>query len=446
MIRWCGGSVIAEVNPYDAAVGTLKGLPADYSPSSPPLNSGETYRDDLVIEMKPTSSLTGETSTFHFALATGRYKDNRIPPQGFRIADAPARLAEPVWHGVSAPSYFTAAEYSNGCDDISLDFVSGADAIEIALYYQTTSREYIEFLRDEILGTGRLTLSSPAPSGEPRAYVIQTDPFFAALRAWGTTIWDLWWHNKDLPGAAPVLMTRASLGLPSDCDAPTPQLLSVVPDDGQISITWTDEHSGDPAVVCYRVYYDQAGKVQRLADICETTAYTDVGLINGQHYCYRVATLYDQNGDLTADCISAVSNVLCSSPNGPVLTETPSPSPVPPTNTPVPPTATPVPPTPTPLPTGGTPVMTETPLPPTATPTCDHSGDVSNNGQITPEDGQLCFLYYIDCQSYHPTREQYCAADFCGSGFIDPCDGSVTPADALGIMKEYTRLPNPCAK
>ena len=33
------------------------------------------------------------------ALATERYKDNRILPKGFRIADAAGRLCEPIWHG-----------------------------------------------------------------------------------------------------------------------------------------------------------------------------------------------------------------------------------------------------------------------------------------------------------------------------------------------------------
>ena len=43
-----------------------------------------------------------------------------------------------------------------------------------------TSREYIEFLRDQIKGV--------ATTLPPSAYVIQTDPFFAQLKAWGDTI------------------------------------------------------------------------------------------------------------------------------------------------------------------------------------------------------------------------------------------------------------------
>jgi hypothetical protein len=204
---YAGGELLYEVNPYDATIGTLKGLPAEYSSSSPDLAAGESYVDELVYELHPSSTLTGESSSFHFVLADGRHKDNRIPPKGFRIDLAADRLSEPVWHGVSAPDYFTAEEYLGGYDAVDLtDYgisISGGDLVEVKLYYQTTSREYVEFLRDEINGTGTTLPES--------AYIIHSDPFFDQLKAWGDTVWQLWEHNKDLPGAAPVLMTEASV-------------------------------------------------------------------------------------------------------------------------------------------------------------------------------------------------------------------------------------------
>jgi hypothetical protein len=96
---------------------------------------------------------------------------------------------------------------------VELTLPTGADRVEARLYYQTTSREYIEFLRDEIQGTAD-TLTSPTPSGLSEAYIVQTDPFFAALRAWGETIWQLWEHNRNVPGAAPILMTEAAYDVP----------------------------------------------------------------------------------------------------------------------------------------------------------------------------------------------------------------------------------------
>jgi hypothetical protein len=214
---YAGGSLIYEVNPYDDAAGTLKGAKF---PSSPVLSPNEAYVDELVYEAHLKSDLTGETEkTFHVALATGRYKDNRIPPKGFDVANAAGRLSEPVWHGVSDTDYFTAEEYAAGCDDIALagvPFPTGAERVEVSVFYQGTSREYVEFLRDEINGTAS-TLSKPTPSGEAHAYIIQTDPFFDGLKAWGDTIWDLWYHNHGLDGQGasvagivPFEMTQAT--------------------------------------------------------------------------------------------------------------------------------------------------------------------------------------------------------------------------------------------
>ena len=206
-------TLIYEVNPYDATVGTLKSMPA-----SPTLASNEAYVDELVYEVHPKSSLTGEAHTLHFVLGDGRSKDNRIPPRGFDIAGAAERHSlpvNPITHLEDA-AYFTAAENTGGYDAVTVTLVPGAARIDATLYYQGTSREFIEFLRDEINGTGD-TLSSPTPSGEPVAYIIQTDPFFSQLKAWGDAIWDLWEHNhgldgsnKAVPGIVPVEMHTAS--------------------------------------------------------------------------------------------------------------------------------------------------------------------------------------------------------------------------------------------
>jgi hypothetical protein len=217
---YSGATLLREVNPYDAAAGTLKGLngytyddPDNVLPDPAGLGPDEVTIDQLVYEMHSSSTLTGEDESFHFVLGTDRYKDNRIPPMGFRIGEAAGRLSEPVWHGSPAPDYFSAAEYAGGYDAVDLsDYgvtVPGADRIEIELLYQTTSREYIEFLRNEINGSGELTLTGTGAGGDP-PYIIQSDPFFDQLQAWGDTIWELWRHNMNLPGAAPVRMAFVS--------------------------------------------------------------------------------------------------------------------------------------------------------------------------------------------------------------------------------------------
>ena len=313
---YAGGSLIYEVNPYDAAAGTLKGLTYPYQPGMglpdpQPLGANEAYVDELVYEMHPESALTGEAESFHFALATGRHKDNRIPPKGFDIANAASRLSVPVYYvgGVDVGAdYFTQAEYDGGYDEVSLNIpaMAGADYVEVNLYYQTTSREYIEFLRDEIKGTGNLTLSSPTPSGEPNAYVVQTDPFFSQLKAWGDTIWNLWTHNMNVDGAAPFLMTQATFGAPTVCGVSAPTLNAATPGHTQVTLDW----STVAGATGYNVYYDQAGKAQLVADAGNTTTFIDTGLTNGVEYCYKV-TAYD------ATCESGFSNILCAIPTNP---------------------------------------------------------------------------------------------------------------------------------
>lgn len=314
------GALIYEVNPYDAAAGTLKGLTYPYLgqglPAPAALTASEVHLDELVYEMKPTSSLTGEAKSFHFALATGRYKDNRIPPKGFRIAEAASRISTPVWHGVDDPAYFTSAEYAGGYDDVSLTIAPGASAVAITLYYQTTSREYMEFLRDEINGTGNLTLASPTPSGEPAAYVVQTDPFFAKLKAWGNTLWQLWTRNMNLDGAKPFMMASATIGtVTPPCTTPgTPQNLTATGGRKAVTLAWA---AGSPAPAGgYRIYYDQAGKLQfRAAVPAGTLTYKDINLMNTTQYCYRVTAWNDCNGngvyDAGIDTESAASNIAC---------------------------------------------------------------------------------------------------------------------------------------
>jgi hypothetical protein len=189
------GGIISSLNSYEPLVTSTDTEGNRQYVSGGILN---TTRDDLVYEAKMSSDLTGEEESFHFVLATERLKDNRIPPKGFDIASAPSRLAHPRWHGADAMDYFTAAEYAGGYDEVVIDKPLGTAAWKARLFYQTTSKEYIEFLRDEANGLNP-TLSSPTPSGEPTAYIIQSDPYFATIKDWGTAMWDLWLNNGGSP-------------------------------------------------------------------------------------------------------------------------------------------------------------------------------------------------------------------------------------------------------
>ncbi|MGJ8650292.1 MAG: multiheme c-type cytochrome [Opitutaceae bacterium] len=210
------GTLISEINPYEPLV-----IERDVE-LNPSYVSGAILRhdrDDLIFEAKMQSSLTGEPHSFHMVLATDRYKDNRIPPKGFDITNASARLAQPRKDGADAADYFSAAEYLGGYHDITFTAPTNTAYWEASLYYQTTSDEYIRFLRDEINGDAT-TLTSPTPSGESNAYIAQSDSFFTGLKDWGDAIWELWLHNG---GAAPIEMT-------STISPPTIQQLEQAPD------------------------------------------------------------------------------------------------------------------------------------------------------------------------------------------------------------------------
>lgn len=77
--------------------------------------------------------------SFHAAFATKKYFDNRIPPRGFTNAEFEA-IQSPV----------VGYTYADGqhWDDTYYDIPQGAATARITLYHQTTSRDYIEFLRD----------------------------------------------------------------------------------------------------------------------------------------------------------------------------------------------------------------------------------------------------------------------------------------------------------
>jgi hypothetical protein len=78
--------------------------------------------------------------SFHLLLNNVREFDNRIPPRGFDNATFEALDAHPVGQAYADGQYW---------DDVVYAVGSEAVQAEVTLYYQTSSKEYIEFLRDE---------------------------------------------------------------------------------------------------------------------------------------------------------------------------------------------------------------------------------------------------------------------------------------------------------
>ncbi len=78
--------------------------------------------------------------TFHFALADTVYEDNRIPPRGFTNSAFETIQSPPVAYSYADSQYW---------DETTYILPPEANFVEVALLYQTTTKEYVEFLRDE---------------------------------------------------------------------------------------------------------------------------------------------------------------------------------------------------------------------------------------------------------------------------------------------------------
>jgi hypothetical protein len=118
--------LLKETNRYDLATGVLSVQ-----------KNGQTDPESRVYEAHLG---TGGHETFHFVLNNEVIKDNRIPPRGFDNAAFDQFGGTPVH-----------ATYANGqfWDDSDYAIPGCARKAQVTLYYQTASREYIEFLRDE---------------------------------------------------------------------------------------------------------------------------------------------------------------------------------------------------------------------------------------------------------------------------------------------------------
>jgi hypothetical protein len=81
--------------------------------------------------------------SFHFVLNDSIYSDNRIPPRGFSNAAFQGHLAQPVAYTYADGQYW---------DNTAYALPSTVTQVSAVLYYQTASKEYITFLRDENVG------------------------------------------------------------------------------------------------------------------------------------------------------------------------------------------------------------------------------------------------------------------------------------------------------
>ena len=124
------------------ASGTLVQEHGSYDYSTADLVTSDTKVYEVHVGMTPemakiTNLPPGES--FHLVLNNTVLKDNRIPPMGFTNANFEAFQGAPVSYSYDDGQYW---------DDTSYDIPVGATQAVATLYHQTTSKEYIEFLRD----------------------------------------------------------------------------------------------------------------------------------------------------------------------------------------------------------------------------------------------------------------------------------------------------------
>ncbi len=298
------GRLLGEVNRYEPLTTVKDGQGNDTYVSGAEFVS---RTEPLIWEAHMSSALTGEQKTFHFALATDRYKDNRIPPKGFDTSGMNARLAQPKWAGGDAPGLFTVEEYTGGWDDVALAKPAGTASWYATLYYQTTSKEYIEFLRDQVngakapgSGSDFPTLTSPAPSGEAQAYIVQSDPFFANLKDWGKAIWDLWLHNG---GAAPVVMTELGTApRQSHMTAPDVTALWIAKRAGGTFLGWPALNGAEG----YRVYRVGEGGARTLVGDTDSVSWRLPANDTGQTYVVTAFRRLPQGPEVESAASAAV--------------------------------------------------------------------------------------------------------------------------------------------
>ena len=184
---------------------------------------------------------------FHFVQNDTIYYDNRIPPRGF-TNQAFREIQSPV----------VGVDYQDGqyWDDTEYPLPAGAARVEARLFYQTTSREYMDFLRDENVtdNTGQLA-------------------------------WDLW---NQTGRSAPELMASASaLREPTPSGLPAPDPLSILRLSGQIRLSWPPV-SGAAGYTVYRA--SGAEGALRVMEAVATT--TDTTWTDSQNPLLRGVALY----------------------------------------------------------------------------------------------------------------------------------------------------------
>jgi hypothetical protein len=127
--------------------GNLVAERGHYDTTSAELNEADTkvYEGRSAVTDPLVTTITGVAGpSLHLVLNNQWVMDNRIPPMGFTNAAFENGQAAPVAYSYADGQYW---------DDTPYPIPAGARRADVTVYYQTSSKEYMEFLRDNA-GTG----------------------------------------------------------------------------------------------------------------------------------------------------------------------------------------------------------------------------------------------------------------------------------------------------
>ena len=138
-----GRRIWLNIKFYDQAMNLVSESGA-YDPNSGILSHDE---DVKIYHVEPAidetiSGITGlpEGPSFHFVLNSTVALDNRIPPRGYDPNTFATFGGQPVDYSYEPGQYWDETEY---------DIPVGATSAQVTLYYQSTSKEFVEFLLSE---------------------------------------------------------------------------------------------------------------------------------------------------------------------------------------------------------------------------------------------------------------------------------------------------------
>jgi hypothetical protein len=191
-VRDAKNQLVAESGAYDSASATLT--------DDPQARVYEALQGIWNATTQACEVEQGCKKQFHFVLNDCVAKDNRIPPLGFRpkASDDPdGEEAAPVGHVYAETSPGSGVLVNVDRADYSFPLPAGTTppfSASATLYYQTSSREYIEFLRDQAVLNATPGENAMCSGSPERPFAVGPQE-----RSRGEFVYQLWNNAADDP-------------------------------------------------------------------------------------------------------------------------------------------------------------------------------------------------------------------------------------------------------